>query len=163
MKQLFFIGILASVCIFTSCDKSENQISTDDQTTTEENTVVHNPGDDGELTFRVPCVDAYDCEVSITVTSGTSNLTVCGITDGAFSCSGTGCGSSVYPLATTFTSTSFSFCVPHGDSFIVRNNDSNFVTITLTVSGVPLQNQGIAGNSQDDFDIVYLCGSVTNC
>ena len=168
MKNIQFFATFALCCLLlgmTSCDKRENQVSANGETATEENTTVaHNPGEDsGGLTFRVPCVDAYDCEVEIVVTSGTANITVCGISDGSFSCSGTTSCGTLYTLAETYTTDHFSFCVSHGGTFRVRNNDGSTVTIDLTVGGNTLPDQHIAGNSSADFDITPECAAVVTC
>ena len=166
MKNIRFFIIFASCCLlagFTSCDKGENQVSVNEETATDINTAnSRNTGEEG-LTFRVPCNDSESCEVSIRVTSGTVNITVCGILDGSFSCSGsTACGT-LYPLAETYTSSPFSFCVPHGGTFQVRNNDSGSITIDLEVGGVPLQAQMIQGNSSRDFEVEFECESIDPC
>lgn len=166
MKNIRFFIISASCCLlagFTSCDKGDNQVSVNEETATDNNmTNARNTGEDG-LTFRVPCNDFESCEVLLKVVSGTVNITVCGILDGTFSCSGsTACGI-LYPLAETYTSSPFSFCVPHGGTFQVRNNDSGSITIELEVNSVNTPNQLISGNSSADFEIIPECEQVDPC
>jgi len=164
MKKFLFLFILALSYFFTACDKGENQVAANGETITEENTtVVQNTGDDeGGLTFRVPCVDAYDCEVEIVVTSGTANITVCGITDGSFGCSGTTSCGTLNTEAETYTSEHFSFCVSHGGTFRVTNNDGSSVTIDLTVGGNTIPRQ-INGNSSRDFEVDSDCTAISDC
>ncbi len=101
--------------------------------------------------------------MEIKVTDGTPNITVCGITDGTSSCSGsTGCGT-LNAEAETYTVDNFLFCVPHDGTFRVTNNDGSSILISLTIGSNTLPDQPISGSSSEDFEIVNECESIDPC
>ena len=169
MKKNRFLWLLLPLALatatgmyFASCN--DDSVTDELQPNTE---TVAPPTDDnissGDpiVESRVPC-SSTECTVTITVNSGTANLTICGTTDGTTACSGTTGCNTVYPSELTTTMTSTPFCVPQGRSFFVRNNDSNSVTITVTVGSSSLQ-RTIGGSSQRAFGTNFDCDTISDC
>jgi hypothetical protein len=133
MKQLFLIAILASVCIFTSCDKADQQEATPATPTTEiSNDVPADPGRGGNPAISTRACGGSQCECTIT-TDANAGLTICGdvplSTSTCSFCGGTNNGTGF--TADFVSGVGRTICVTQSGAVCITNLGGSTVTVTV--------------------------------